>query len=88
MFWDITPLKYCEGHKDKAILLDTVADVLRDALKMDNIACLESALHGLGHLVYYYPKASDMIQSFIDSSGQTDPRLLNYAKAAKTGCIQ
>lgn len=88
MLWDITPIKTCKNHKDGAAILDTVAEVLSYALTMKNIACLESALHGLGHIVYNFPKASDIIQSFISKSANIDPRILRYAEAAKTGCIQ
>lgn len=89
MLWDITPLGRCdEDDPHRTAVFNAVTDVLDYALGMKNIACLESALHGLGHTVYYFPKAAEIIQAFIDKSSNLDPRILRYAEAAKTGCIQ
>lgn len=88
MLWDVTPINYCEGHKNRVAILDAVADVLEFALSMKNIACLESALHGLGHMVYKFPRAAEIIQSFINKADNIDSRILRYAEAAKTGYIQ
>lgn len=87
MLWDVTAISYCKDHREKTALLSAVTNVLHYALSMKNPACIESAIHGLGHLVYYYPEAAEVIQDFINQPKGADPLLLRYAEAAKTGCI-
>ena len=88
MIWDISPLGYFEGEEEKDELYRVFAATLRFALYLNNPACIESALHGLGHLVMYYPQASQIIQDFIDSGHSDNEDLLEYAEAAKEGMIQ
>ena len=46
MLWDESPLCQCKG---------VVLDVMDDALYLSNPACVESALHGLGHRFHQSP---------------------------------
>ncbi|NET33786.1 MAG: hypothetical protein F6K19_17480 [Cyanothece sp. SIO1E1] len=87
MLWDITPLAYCGGLRDKEALYQAIAEVMEFSLKLDNKACVESGLHGLGHLVSFYPKASRMIERNIRRFRRIDPRLRSYAKYAMKGQI-
>ena len=88
MFWDITPLGYCEDHPKKNRLYETVTEVMEYALTLNNIACIESGLHGLGHMVYDYPRVTEIVQAFIKKSPDLPPDLLEYAQTASTGYIQ
>ncbi|MBU6955082.1 hypothetical protein [Hahella sp. HN01] len=93
MLWDVTPLSYCEGNPDKEALYSALAEVMEFALGLSNPACIESALHGLGHMTPYYPKARQIIQQYIDrgvkkASSEMDKLLLHYAVAAKEDGIQ
>lgn len=83
MLWDITPIR--SGGIE---IYRAISGLLEYVLTLKNIACIESALHGLGHLVYQRPDAAHTIQNFITKSKRIDPRLLRYAEAAKTGYIQ
>ena len=58
------------------------------SLTLDNIACIESGLHGLGHLGLYYPPAWQLVGQFLEQATVTDARLLQYAASAQTGCVQ
>jgi len=88
MFWDTSPLGYCEDSPDKKDLYKATSEVMEHALHLDNIACVESGLHGLGHLSPYYPPARDIIKRFVRQAGDLDQSILEYAEAAREGCIQ
>ncbi len=90
MIWDVSPLSYCENNDQKDRFYSAIAEVMEYALSLNNIACKESALHGLGHLISppHYPRAKDIIQNFIDKNKNADPRIIKYAEQAKTGMIQ
>ena len=57
-------------------------------LGLGSLACQESALHGLGH--WQRQDASEVariIDAFVLSQTELDPRLLAYANAARCGCV-
>jgi hypothetical protein len=66
-----------------------VLEVLGYALTLRNAACVESALHGLGHLQgYRRGDVTPMIEDFIRRNPDLRPELLKYAEHAAAGCIQ
>lgn len=87
MLWDTTPLSYCEGKQDRAAIYEAVTEVMEFSLTLANKACIESGLHGLGHMVFYYPKAAKIIQRNMHRFRKGDARLKAYAGVAQTGCI-
>ena len=87
MLWDTTPLTYCEGIENGDAIYAAVAEVMQFSLSLDNIACIESGLHGLGHLGSYYPPASQIVRQFLETTKVTDKRLLEYARNAESGCV-
>ena len=91
MFWDITSLT-AAGDWSKMEIHEyqtALADVMQQSLQLSNLACVESGLHGLGHMVYGSPKiAVPIIDSYINNGKNKDLRLINYAKSARTGMIQ
>jgi hypothetical protein len=86
MLWDVTPLE--QLRKEHPVLRDAYFEVLSDTLTLDNDACIESALHGLGHSVYTQPRATEIIDNWLASNPNVRPELLRYAQAARTGRIQ
>jgi hypothetical protein len=57
-------------------------------LELDSIACQEGALHGLGHWQREYPgEVERIVDRFLESRGGLDARLIDYAKAARCGCV-
>jgi len=71
MLWDVSPIIY-HARDDKS-LFSAIAEVLEDALQSSNAACIESALHGLGHAQHYFP---DAVETIIDRflAGVVDER--------------
>ena len=88
MIWDVTPLSFCTNKKEKPAFYEALFEVFRAGLQSTNIACIESALHGLGHLVFHYKPAAQVIEEAIPWIRRKAPRLLTYAKASKVGMIQ
>ena len=88
MFWDVTPLIWCERNPNKTAIYTTIAEVMRQCLKLSNVICVKSALHGLGHLRMYHPEAAGIVRHFLNTTQRTDPDLLRYAEAAERGMVQ
>ena len=89
MFWDITPL-YFAGKipKDNAAkYYKAIANVMERCLYLQNLACIESGLHGLGHLALQHPLIVEpIIETFLQTQN-LNPALIEYAQNAKTGMI-
>lgn len=92
MFWDVCPLSGHWSDVSKAERRDyyeAVAEVMAKCLKSSNLACVESGLHGLGHMVAEYPVVAEpILDQYLKNSGKIPSAVLNYAKAARTGNIQ
>jgi hypothetical protein len=84
MLWDVTPLDSMANRAGDRF--DALLDVLSHALRLPNEACVESALHGLGHL--RGQKAQAVIDRWLDGKPSVRPSLIAYARSARTGCIQ
>ncbi len=71
-------------------LVPACYQVLEHALSLDAPACWESALHGLGHIVFRHPDPGRaMIDRFLETQGRHVPEALRrYAASARTGCVQ
>lgn len=88
MFWDVSPLSWWENRLDNQMFYRAVVDVLEEALTLPNPACVESALHGLGHM---HECLKDRITSVIAAYQRVNvfvhPALQVYAQQASTGRI-
>src|SRR5207248_734994 len=88
LWWDSLPLfgepeKLGRREVDAAYL-----EVMRLTLDLDSDACRESALHGLGHWAYAYPKeVKTIIDAWLDRHEALDEQLKAYARAARRGRI-
>ena len=86
MLWDMDGLE-CPAINGDTDLLTLSIDVLSNALRLDSIACNESALHGLGHLAdYHRALTSPPIDEFLRRKN-LPPEIREYAKAARAGCV-
>ncbi|HMN91396.1 MAG TPA: hypothetical protein PKE68_15345 [Saprospiraceae bacterium] len=67
-----------------------IADVMAGCLRLDNPACVESGLHGLGHMIPFLPDlATPLIDDFLNSNIKNLPAaLIQYARSARSGMIQ
>jgi hypothetical protein len=89
MLWDTSPLGYWENRPNKDVFYCAVVEVMAEALNSSNPACVESALHGLGHTQSYYTeKVIEVIDSYLRRNVFVSPQLKEYAQHAKSGCIQ
>jgi hypothetical protein len=86
MFWDIFPVVCWKGRAGKEQGLRAALDVLAFALNSPDIACVESALHGLGHV--HGEGTAAMVEQIIGAAEPRRPaRLLPYARAAAKGHV-
>ena len=76
--WQI--VRYTEIDKE---LLDTLARILA----LPSVACQQSALHGLGHLVRKAALGSDVIQQYLDTHPNLRDDLREYAQKALVGSV-
>jgi hypothetical protein len=68
--------------------LDTdLIGTLRAILTIPHDACLESALHGIGHWVPQYPQLADVAGELLSGSPGLRPELLAYAESARAGNV-
>ena len=69
-------------------LSDTALTTMEHILGLGSLACQESALHGLGHRQHQQAsEVARIIDAFVLSQTELDPRLLAYANAARRGCV-
>ncbi len=92
MWWDILPIT-AEAHfqpeRPDSVEIDRIClDIMQRTLKIDSIACRESALHGLAHWSHYYPEVERIIDAFLKRHPTLRPDLRTYAKAARHGRVQ
>ena len=89
MFWDVASFGGPPGEREGNLFEDAVLDVLEDVLAIEHAACQESAIHGLGHRIGRHPeRAPAILDRWLATKRERDPRLRGYAAAARTGCIQ
>ncbi|MEQ1789526.1 MAG: hypothetical protein ABL857_03685, partial [Rickettsiales bacterium] len=103
MWWDLIPI-----HPVRSFSMETdkmFLDVMKRTIAINNIACQESALRGLGYWHSNYPEiVGEIIDGYIEkfsgffvkkkgkvmlkNSEQELPKILIYARNARTGNIQ
>jgi hypothetical protein len=87
MFWDTCSWSIWTNENSDDYY-KTIATVMKRCLDLDNPACVESGLHGLGHLALNHPQiAVPIIDNFLQNTKNTNENLINYAKMARTGSI-
>jgi hypothetical protein len=86
MWWDVLPRHGVPQQPALESADAAIIDVLTKILALDSIACVESAIHGLGHWHAAYP---DSVAKIIRASAPMLPSSLRaYAAAALAGNIQ
>ncbi len=71
------------GHEH---LIDPIFEVLEYALTSSHPACIESALHGLGHLHNHHPsRVEALIDGFLARAASSE--LISYAQEARKGRV-
>jgi hypothetical protein len=89
MWWDILPIYGCPHEPDRVDVDAECLSVMEGILGLDSDACLESALHGLGHGQMYHPeRVAEIIDAFLANATHIRPELREYALAARRGMVQ
>jgi hypothetical protein len=89
MWWDFLAHEADgpEGRIGSDIDSEMLATMER-ILRLNHDACIESALHGLGHWQHYRPaEAAGIIDSFLASNPNVRPELRTYALEARAGRV-
>ena len=84
MLWDIFVL-YPENGSEP--MTRAAIAVMNQALRSRNESSIISALHGLGHWGMYRDEPSQLIEQWLKKPSTSNPVVLEYARAAKTGMI-
>jgi hypothetical protein len=88
MWWDIIPFYGHPNDPEWAEMDNEILSVMEYTLKLDSLACQESALHGLGHWHLYYPKrVEEIIDTFLENHKGMREELQGYAMSAYNGCV-
>jgi hypothetical protein len=88
MWWDIIPLYGRPNDPEWTEMDNEILSVLESTLKLDSLACQESALHGLGHWHFYYPaRVEEIINTFLENHKEIGEELRTYAMSAYNGCV-
>lgn len=85
MFWDIFVLY--PGNATRS-MIEAAIGVMKEGLSSRNDNCIVSAIHGLGHWAAAVPSAVQILESWLLQPSTVNPEIHNYAKQAKSGCIQ
>jgi len=89
MWWDIAPLYGAMQVENLADYNRTILSLFERILKLKSEACVESALHGLGHWHHYCSKEVErVVGEFLKERKDLSTRLRSYAKAARKGRVQ
>jgi hypothetical protein len=90
MLWDITPLAWWGESPEKEIWHTALLDLLADVLESTNPTCIDSALHGLGHLHSHdncNKRVETIINRYLRSHPELSPKLRTYAESAAQGRV-
>lgn len=88
MWWEVVTWGWGKDDPDGDKLAAKDIDVMQAVLRLPNLACKEAALHGLGHMAHRSDRSVAIIDRFLTDADNLDPDLQQYARAARTGCIQ
>jgi hypothetical protein len=88
MWWDIIPVAGQPADPEGKEMDQAILQVMNAALRLDSIACQESALHGLGHWHLNYPRqVEELIQGFLKRNKVLTENLRKYALSGMRGCV-
>jgi len=91
MLWDLEGgLDRIPVFEEPKHLVGPCYDVIEHALALESPPCWESALHGLGHIVFSHPEpAHRLIDAFLAAKGKRLPdEVRGYAGDAQRGMVQ
>ena len=88
MWWDEFPCIALPSDPEFDRLHEAALRTMERIIRLDSLACQESALHGLGH---WHRENSGRVEAIVDGfiagHGNARPELIRYARAAHSGCV-
>jgi hypothetical protein len=89
MWWDVFAAWIYPAESGRQDEFHEYIAVMERCLTLSHPACLEGALHGLGHCCLNYPELVEpIIDRFLIDQRQWRPELLSYAQRARRGAVQ
>lgn len=89
MWWDVLPFPDADRWQTDVAFKEAGLDVMRQMLAIKHDAVRESALHGLGHWHFYYPReVRKIVNNFLGATRRLRPELRAYAQNAAQGSVQ
>ena len=88
MWWESFPGFANPDDPDREQVDGAELRCLEAILGLDSAACQEAALHGLGHWVRRESRCEMIIDDYLAAGAAARSELVDYARAARTGCIQ
>ena len=88
MWWDLSPLQLEPDGAANESISNAALEVMEATLKLDSVACQESALHGLGHWELFYPtEVAEIIDQHLKDNPHLRTELKEYALNAREGHV-
>jgi len=88
MWWDLVPLQLERDAPSKEAISKAALEVMEEILKLDSIACQESALRGLGHWELFYPtEVATIVDQYLKDNPNLRTELKAYALNAREGNV-
>ena len=88
MWWDVFPAWGDPDDASSADEAEALLDVMERCLTLDHPACIEGALHGLGHWHDIFPRRVEaIIDLFMRGRSDLSPELMMYVRRARTGNV-
>jgi hypothetical protein len=89
MWWDVFPAWGDPGDPSQSDEAGEYLGVMERCLSLTHHACLEGALHGLGHWQLIFPeRVEPIIERFLRERNDLRPELVAYARRAHDGAVQ
>jgi hypothetical protein len=88
MWWDVFPMWGDAAETSRGEEAIECIDVMKRCLSLSHLACIEGALHGLGHWESNFPQlVRPIIDQFLSERNGMPPELLTYAGRAREGAV-
>ena len=88
MWWDLIPFQLEADAPSKVAISKAALEVMEEILKLDSIACQESAIHGLGHWELFYPtEVAEIVDQYLKDNPNLRTELKEYALRARDGDV-
>jgi hypothetical protein len=89
MWWDVFPAWGDPKDSSRTEEVDEYIGVMERCLSLPHEACLEGALHGLGHWQLIFPeRVEPIVDLFLRERNNLRPELISYARRARDGGVQ